>query len=145
MITRLAKHQDAASLVRLLDQMGYNLTLTQMQKRIEAFSAQHHQVWIAEKENHLIGVIAFACYELFRIPAKCCHIETLVIDQVYQGQGVGKALVALAENYARAQGASVVELITSNHRRASGAHAFYQTLGYRDQQDLDYSYFAKTI
>jgi len=51
--------------------------------------------------------------------------------------------MAEAEKYAVEHGAIVIELITANHRRKSGTHTFYESLGYKDHSVLDYSYFAK--
>ena len=48
----------------------------------------------------------------------------------FQRGGVGRALVADAEAWARAAGAVRIE-VTSNQRRL-GAHAFYLALGYAD-------------
>ena len=145
MIFRNAIQSDAAQLVTLVEQMGpnYGMTLENMQDRIRAFDSKNHQIIVAEEGKLLIGVIAFACYEQLRIPGSCCHIDTLVVDHTHRGKGIGKQLMTEAEKYAAEYGAIVIELITANHRRKSGTHAFYEALGYKNHAVLDYSYFAK--
>ena len=143
MMIRQAVTNDASQLIILLAQMGYEMTLMQMQERIHAFTENFHQLLVAEKDSIIKGLIAFACYEHFRISGKCCHIETLVVDHRCKGQGIGKQLVEQAEQYAQKHGAIIIELITKNSRRASGTHSFYEALNYQDHVALDYSYFAK--
>ena len=145
MLTRNVKESDASQLATLLEQMGskFKMSLKEMQGRIAAFNSKGHQIIVAEQEGFIRGVIAFGCYEQFRIPGSCCHIDTLVIDKNYRGKGIGKLLIESAEKYAAEHGALIIELITANHRKSSGTHAFYESLGYKDHIALDYSYFAK--
>jgi GNAT superfamily N-acetyltransferase len=145
MIIRNAKEKDASQLITLLMQMGpkYEMNLKNMKGRIAAFNSKGHQIVVAEQDDIIIGLIAFGCYEQFRIPGSCCHIDTLVVDKNHKGKGIGKQLVMEAEKYAQEQGAITMELITANFRRSSGTHAFYESLGYKDHLVLDYSYFSK--
>lgn len=142
---RNATENDAAQLTTLLAQMGskFEMSLKAMTERISAFNSKGHQILVAEMNDSIIGLIAFGCYEQFRISGSCCHIDTLVIDSKYRGQGVGKKLIASAEKYATEYGAITIELITANFRRNSGTHSFYKSLGYKDHLTLDYSYFSK--
>ena len=127
---REAKACDAEQLILLLSQMGYVLTLEEMQARIEAFKIKYHRLLVIEDANHLIATIAFGCYELLRLAGSCCHIDALVVDEQHRGKGLGKQLVRLAEEYAIAHGANTVELISANHRKKDGTHAFYTSLAY---------------
>jgi GNAT superfamily N-acetyltransferase len=61
-------------------------------------------------------------------PKPVGRIATLVVDAAVQGQGIGRALVAAAEELLAGMGCGLVE-ITSNMRFAS-AHGFYEHLGY---------------
>lgn len=56
-------------------------------------------------------------------------VENVVVDAALRGSGYGRALMARAEELARAHGCYKVSL-TSNHQRRH-AHAFYRHLGYR--------------
>jgi len=62
------------------------------------------------------------------------HIEVmgLVVAEPWHGRGVGRHLMAAAEQSARAAGVGSVRLRSGIHRE--GAHAFYLGLGYREQK-----------
>ena len=142
MILRNASENDADQLIALMFQMGYKMNLEQIQSRIASFSIKNHCIIVAELNNMIVGLIAFGCYEQF-IAGRCCHIDTLVVHEDFRGRGIGKQLIAFTEKYAIEQDVSVMELITANHRKSSGTHAFYESLGYKDHLAYDYSYFAK--
>lgn len=142
---RTAKKEDAPQLVILLAQMGdvYHRTIDELENRILSFNKERHQLLIAEDNDRIIGLIAFGCYEQFRLQGCCCHIDTLVVDKDYRGKGAGKALVEIAEQYAKKQGATEIELTTANYRKAHGTHNFYKAIGYSDHLDIDCTYFVK--
>ena len=56
-------------------------------------------------------------------------VENVVVDAVYRGQGLGKLLMAHAEELAKRHGCYKVTL-TSNNNRAD-AHRFYESIGYQ--------------
>jgi GNAT superfamily N-acetyltransferase len=56
-------------------------------------------------------------------------VTGLVVDDAHRGTGVGRMLMARAEQWALDRGCHLVHLRT-NVKRA-GAHAFYERLGYR--------------
>lgn len=147
MFVRNAVIKDADRLIDLLKQMSptYAMDIKTMQQRIQAFEKQNHQLLVAEDNSQIVGVISFSCYEHFRLPGCCCHIDTLVVDQAQRGKGIGKLLIHHAEDYAKKHGAIEVELITANYRRSDGTHDFYESLGYKDHQALDYTYFSKNL
>jgi GNAT superfamily N-acetyltransferase len=55
-------------------------------------------------------------------------LTALVVREDTRGRGVGRALVAAVEHWARERGAGRV-VVTTALRRA-GAHAFYERLGF---------------
>lgn len=142
---RHAAQQDAPILRTLLAQMGenYQRSIEEIENRIQSFVSARHQLLVAEIDGVIVGFIAFGCYEQFRLQGCCCHIDTLVVDKACRGQGVGKALINVAEQYAKTEGATEIELTTANYRRAHGTHAFYKAIGYQDHIDIDCSYFVK--
>lgn len=143
MIVRDANINDTLQLCQLLIQLNYDMDSDTMRERIEAFQKDRHHLLVIEKNQQIIAAIAFACYEQLRLPGCCCHIDALIIDQEYRGQGLGKKLVASAETYAQQYGAETIELKSANHRIKTGTHAFYIGLGYQNHVGLDCAYFAK--
>jgi len=143
MFIRRAQIEDASQLIPLLKQMGYNLDVVQMAARISAYLVDNNYLLVAEEEGNILGVIGFSLFEMFRLPGKCCYIDALVIDETLRGKGVGKKLLAYAEQLAQEQGSIAVELVSANHRKKGGTHAFYENLGYKTSVTLDCTYFEK--
>lgn len=143
MIIRDAQENDAHQLMQLLRQLSYEMDLITMKARIQAFQKEHQFLLVLEEENNILAVIAFGCHEQLRLPGCCCHIDALVVHHAHRNKGLGKKLVAIAEQYAIKQGAHTIELISANHRKETGTHAFYDALGYKNHIDLDCAYFAK--
>jgi GNAT superfamily N-acetyltransferase len=52
----------------------------------------------------------------------------LVVGSEHRGLGVGRALISMAEDWARQKGAREVMLTT--HERRADAHRFYRSVGY---------------
>jgi GNAT superfamily N-acetyltransferase len=58
----------------------------------------------------------------------CCEIETVYVRSDRRGRGVGAALLAHAEDFARDRGCYRVQLASRNERL--DAHRFYRARGY---------------
>lgn len=143
MFIRNATIKDTRDIINLMHQMGYTLNTEIVKERIKKFQKPLHQILISEHNSQIVGLIAFACYEHFRLNGRCLHIDTLVVDHKARGLGIGKKLIHMAEKYAIEHGCVTIELITSNHRRKDGTHDFYQAIGYIDQQERNRTYFSK--
>jgi GNAT superfamily N-acetyltransferase len=87
--------------------------------------------------------LAYHILPLFHSTEKYLRIVSLVIDQLYRGAGIGKALLQEAEKIAVMEGCTSIELTTGKHRIKTGTHAFYQAHGYASE--LDSVYFRKKI
>lgn len=62
------------------------------------------QVFVATEEDQIVGFIGISGYT---------YIDTLFIDPLCQGQGVASALLAYAQKWAKAHGASYIEVHAS--------------------------------
>lgn len=88
--------------------------------------------FVAELNAQIVGFITAAIRN--KIPAsflvknKICHIGTIVVSTAVQGQGVGKKLMASAEQWAKDEGAgyTLLEVMEFN----KNAHTFYDSIGY---------------
>ena len=143
MIIRDADENDTLQLIELLSQLNYDMDVITMKARIKAFQKEHQHLLVLEKDHRILAVIAFGCYEQLRLPGCCCHIDALIVDHAHRNLGLGKKLIAVAEQYALKYGAHTIELISANHRKKTGTHAFYLALGYKNHEGLDCAYFAK--
>jgi GNAT superfamily N-acetyltransferase len=66
---------------------------------------------------------------LSRGGAKRLHIEAVRVAASARGGGLGSALFDWAHAYGRSRGATLAQLTSDKSR--SGAHRFYEKLGYR--------------
>lgn len=146
MIIRNAKIEDVVKIRDLLEQLGYNLSLAIVTKKLEIYlNKDIYKIMVAEEKNEILGFIAAICYESLVLENGCMHIESLVIDQSARGKGIGHKLIAAIEEYAKDNSYYYSELITSNFRRKGGTHNFYENLGYQDHDKTEITYFSKKL
>lgn len=79
------------------------------------------RTYLARKDNQIIGYVSV------RIDSGVAQIEPLMVHPDYQGQGIGSALLAHAEQIAHSLGAHKIWLETGNHWRSK---RFYEKQGY---------------
>ena len=97
--------EDAPALTKLnREELGYDYPEAKTREHLAALLQDpSHKILVAETG----GAVSSAC----------------------RRQGVGSALLAAGEEWARSMGAVAVRLVSGESRK--GAHAFYQSLGYR--------------
>ncbi len=113
----------------LLAQLGYRLTLEEIERRFAAVTATpDHLLLAAETQGRVVGLLHAFARPAIENPREAV-VQAIVVDAAFRGAGVGKALMAAAERWGREQGCPSV-VLSSNITRAP-AHAFYKALGYR--------------
>ncbi len=125
---RTAQPEDCGQLAGLSTQLGYPSSPDQVARRLSAIQARPEAaVFVAEVDGSLAGwVHVFECRTVESEPF--AEIGGLVVDESRRGRGVGRALMAQAEDWARGRGLAEVRL-RSNVVRGD-AHRFYQAVGY---------------
>ena len=89
-------------------------------------------VFVAEIDDQIAGFIAIQAEidqdGLEEVPYTFALVSDLVILESYRGQGLGRALLARAEDYAREQGAQWLRIgvLAKNQ----GAQRLYEAVGY---------------
>ncbi len=93
-----------------------------------------------EKPDHAIFVFGDPVVGYVHIEAYDCtyadplgNILALAVHPAAQGRGAGRALMEAAEQWAKLCGISGIRLDSGMDR--TGAHAFYQAIGYRLRKD----------
>jgi GNAT superfamily N-acetyltransferase len=127
-VIRSASMDDAAEIARLLGQLGYPTDADTVAQRWGPWSAEGNSAIVAARDDGLAGFAALHRTAVLHRPTPVGRITALVVDAASRGQGIGRALVAEAEEELRRAGCGLVE-ITSNARRVE-AHAFYEHIGY---------------
>lgn len=120
---------DAAEIARLAGELGYPVETAAMVARLRAtLPLPQHRVTVALGEREgLAGWIAVE-RRLTLEAGERVEIVGLVVDAAARGSGVGRALVADAERWARALGFDAIG-VRSNVAR-EGSHPFYESLGF---------------
>ena len=121
---------DAAQLARLAGQLGHPSTAEQVAARLRGIlQDSNHAVFVAESEASKIAgyVEAFPFHTIAANPR--VEIASLVVDESYRSQGVGRLLMKRVEEWARTHGYKEAGLRSNVIR--DRAHSFYENLGYR--------------
>lgn len=128
-VIRTAGVEDAAELARLAGQLGYPCTPSEVASRLALESADTNRLVIVA-ESHQAMVVGWLAAEtsghFFAVPDVV--ISGLVVDEAIRGSGVGKALLARAEEWTKGKGMPRIRLRSSLKR--TEAHEFYKHLGY---------------
>lgn len=85
------------------------------------------EIWVARAGARIVGMATLII--VHKLCAISSDVESVVVDEAYRGQGLGKALMKKLVARARARHAKRVDL-TSNPARTA-ANAMYQKLGFK--------------
>ena len=122
--------QDAKEVTSLSNQLGYPLSLAQIEKNILAvLSNNDHSAFVALNNNQVVGWIGVSHSIQIEVEAYT-EIHGLVIDQHYRNTGIGKKLIEKAKEWAREKGNSNLKLHCNVIR--SDTHKFYEHLGFKE-------------
>ena len=131
MIIRKILYSDTRSVAKLLlrelskPPYNENVSLSAVIKSLRFF-LKIGMGFVAIEKNELAGVIYFKVEQFWTGPTM--EIEDLVVDETFQGKGVGKKLLQKIEEFAKNK--KVVHIILSTSRKAK-ATGFYKKLGYQ--------------
>jgi len=128
-VIRPATPDDLPALTNLTAELGYPDTEEEIRKRFDRVSKQpDHKIVVAERDGKAVGLMSFHSLDLLYGAERLGRITALVVTESERGNGIGRMLVAKAEQFARDEGCKRIEL-TSGNRRVE-AHKFYERLGY---------------
>jgi GNAT superfamily N-acetyltransferase len=140
-LIRIAEESDADDIQHLTAELGYRVESVVLRERLHRILLRPDQrFFIAEIDGQPIGWLHVAIAE-FVEAGRFAWIAGLVVKASHRQRGVGRLLMARAEDWAREQGCPVVRLWSRSSR--AGAHRFYERLGYTNIK-TQYS-FAKSL
>ena len=112
--------------------MGYECTPALVKSKIEKLDSKREAVFVAEEESQLLGFIHVERYDVLYFESMA-NILGLAVKKVFQKQGLGKALLLAAENWAQENGIYLMRLNSGINR--IDAHGFYEHLGYVSEKE----------
>lgn len=119
---------DASQVSELCAQLGYPATPEEVDQRLHSISdGDNHAILVAEAADQVLGWIHVHSTASL-LSRECAEIGGLIVRQDVRKIGVGRALVAAAEEWATRRGYGVVR-VRSNVVRFDAA-TFYQALGF---------------
>ena len=93
---------------------------------LDALGDERSLVLIAEHEGRAVGSLVAGVLPMPTYAGRLAFLQELYVDESARGTGVGRALMAAFDAWARERGAAVEALGTSR----AGAMAFYERLGF---------------
>jgi ribosomal protein S18 acetylase RimI-like enzyme len=136
---REARAADCAAIKRLIDQLGYPVTVGEVEERLGLIEDAGQAVLVAELDGSIIGCLSTSVMHVLHRPAPVGRISMMVVDEKYRGRKIGAQMAREAERLLAAKGCRLVE-VTSNNRRID-AHRFWESNGYERTS----SRFAKDV
>jgi GNAT superfamily N-acetyltransferase len=120
---------DGSVVASLLDELGYPTTADAIPARLQRLAADPRAaILLAERHGEALGLITVHLRDTINHAEPLAQITALVVAERARGHGVGGALVAAVERWARQQGARRVVVSTALER--ADAHRFYERLGF---------------
>jgi GNAT superfamily N-acetyltransferase len=125
---RVGNSSDIPALCNLASQLGYVVSRTEMARRLEPYARRDdHCLFVAVDGKRVVGMLNGSvhldlCYE------PQVELQALVVDEASRGTGVGKALLAELETWARTREILTIKLGSRETRK--DAHRFYLREGF---------------
>ena len=119
---------DAADVAVLAGQLGYPCTTEDIRARIARFLQEPgEQLRVARVGAAVVGWVHFHPHRSLTTDTRV-ELATIVVEEKLRGKGIGARLVAMAEEWGRAQGLRKIKLASRVTRPE--AHKLYLRLGY---------------
>ena len=125
---RPATDDDAPSLADLLGHLGYPADAVELPARLERLRAAGDDALIALGNGAAVGLATLHARVVLHSATPVAQLTALVVSPAARGRGVGRALVAAAEQWSRDHGATRLVVTTALHR--AEAPLFYERLGF---------------
>ena len=133
---REATAEDAGELTRLYRQLDEGQSSRGVDEQtVSAVFARTrdypgYRVLLAVEGEKVVGTFVLVILEM--LGARCAPeaiVEDLVVDRAARGKGIGRRMMAFAMEEAARTGC--YKLVLSSNLARNGAHAFYESLGFR--------------
>ncbi|WP_419880526.1 GNAT family N-acetyltransferase [Peribacillus sp. B-H-3] len=128
---RDATLNDINELTFLMEQLGYPTTIENMETRFKNIELNpDYKTLLATYDGKVVGMIGLLKGYYYEMDGCYVRIVALVVNSSYRSKGIGKKLIAEAENWSRKIGATGIGLNSGNRPERVNAHKFYKNRGY---------------
>jgi GNAT superfamily N-acetyltransferase len=108
---RPAASADSKQLATLIEQLGYRADERFIHDRLARLASQPGtEILVADDDGAILGLLCFSIIPLLHVSGGLGRISALVVDSQYKGKGVGRRLVAEAEEFAWNNGCARIEI-----------------------------------
>jgi GNAT superfamily N-acetyltransferase len=126
---RSAEMSDAPSLAALMGELGYKTKCPEMEGRLQTILVDsRYRTFVAVSGGEVCGMIGTFCLSSYEHNDLSGRILALVVTDRMRGRGVGRQLMAAAEQDFAERNIRRVAVNTRFEREE--AHKFYEQLGY---------------
>jgi len=126
---REAEPSDASEMAALMCELGYETTPTEMETRLRSIrSMPAYQTLVAVVDGRVCGMIGTSAQASYEHNDSAGRILALVVAPTTRRHGIGRALIAAAEENFVRRGIRRIALDTRLTRE--DAHKFYEALSY---------------
>jgi GNAT superfamily N-acetyltransferase len=135
MIIRPAEPEDIGAVLRLYAQPAFDdgKVLDEVSARAPYDRFSHYpdyKIYIAEVDARIVGSFALlVMLNLGHLGAPSAIVEDVVVDPAMQNRLIGQRMMEAAMALARDKGC--YKLVLSSNERRTGAHRFYDRLGFK--------------
>jgi GNAT superfamily N-acetyltransferase len=127
---RAAELGDADALAALMTELGYKTRGSEMTMRMESIVVDpRYRTFVAVKQGRICGMIGTFCYYGYEHNDPSGRIIALVVASDSRDHGIGRQLLATAENDFAQRDIRRVAVNARFERKE--AHKFYERFGYR--------------
>ena len=126
---RPVERRDFDRLIALLGQLGYELSVAELEDRTAQVwgSANQYFVVATDPDDHVVGFLhAYGRPSIEKPPE--VTIQAMAVDERQRARGIGKVLLASLVPWAKAAGFANIGLHTQTKR--TQAQAFYEAQGF---------------
>jgi GNAT superfamily N-acetyltransferase len=128
---------DAAALAALAEQLGYPVSVDELERRMAAVAENDHAAVLVAGDagDRPVGWVHVELKRTLVAPLTA-QIMGLVVDTAFRGGGIGRELLTAAEAWAQSRGCD--RMLVGTRVTRERAHRFYAREGYTVQKT---SYF----